>query len=98
LVVQLKAQPVRVAEVEAVVRSPVRTEVLDAGLLEPLLRGSELLSGHRDRQVLQAADRLGERWMVVSGKVEEAQQVAIANVEEEVARPDIVTVLDQFDQ
>ncbi len=41
---------------------------------------------HGDGQVLQRADRLGERRVVVAGEVEEPEQVAVADVEEEVAR------------
>jgi hypothetical protein len=48
--------------------------------------------------VLDAADGLGERRVVVAREVEEAEQVAVADVEEEVAGAGIVAVLDQLDQ
>ncbi len=42
--------------------------------------------------------RLGEVGVVVAGEVEEAEQVAVADVEEEVARAGVVAILDQFDE
>ena len=58
----------------------------------------ELLGRHRDRHVLQRADRLLVRLVLVAGEVEEAEQVAVAEVEEEVARAGVVAVLDQLDE
>src|ERR1017187_5001517 len=48
--------------------------------------------------MLHAADGLGERRMIVAGKVEEAEQIVIPDVEEEVAGAGVVAVLDQFHQ
>jgi hypothetical protein len=67
-------------------------------LIKPFPGRRELLGPNRDGQVLHAADGPGERWMLVPGEVEEAEQVVVAEVEEEVAGAGIVAVLDQLDQ
>ena len=54
--------------------------------------------GRGQREVLHAADGLREVRVVVPGEVEEAEQVPVADVEEEVARAGVVAVLHQLDQ
>ena len=49
-----------------------------------------------DRDVVQPAEHLGVRADVQPGEVEEGQQVAVADVEEEVRRTGVVAVLDQL--
>src|SRR5690349_24472319 len=98
LLIQLDPDTVGVADVKTVLNAPVRPEVLQPGLVEPGPGGRELFGAHRDRDVLHAADGLAERRVVVSGKVEEAEQVAVADVEEEVAGSGVVAVLHQLDQ
>ena len=66
LAVELQADAVGVAEVEAVVHATVGAEVLDAGLVEAASGGGELLGRHGDGDVLDAADGLGERGVVVA--------------------------------
>ena len=46
--------------------------------------------------MLYGADRLAEVRVVVTGEIEEAEQVAVADVEEEVARPGVVPVLHEL--
>src|SRR5215469_5059479 len=48
--------------------------------------------------MLDAADRLLPRRVLIAREVEEPQQVVIADVEEEVIRPGVVPVLYQLDQ
>ena len=60
-------------------------------------RGELLVRGGQ-REVLHRTDGLGEVGVVVAGEVEEAQQVPVADVEEEVAGPGVVAVLHQLDQ
>jgi hypothetical protein len=48
--------------------------------------------------VLHGADRLAERRVLVAREVEEAQEIAVSQVEEEVAGTGVVAVLDQFHQ
>src|SRR5215218_7832742 len=98
LAVELQADPVGVAEVQAVLHPAVGAQVVDAGLLQAAPGGGELPGRDRDGEVLDPADGLGERRVVVAGEVEEAEQVAVADVEEEVAGAGIVAVLDQLDQ
>src|SRR5439155_11629832 len=98
LAVQLDAHAVRVAEVDAVEHAAVGPEVVDAGRVEPRLGLLELLGGHGDGHVLQRTDRLLVGLVIVTREVEEAEQVPVAEVEEEVARPGVVTVLDEFDE
>src|SRR4029450_4753465 len=76
----------------------VWTQVLDAGFVQALSGRGELLGRDRDGDVLHTADGLGKRGMLGAGEVEEAEQVAVADVEEEVAGAGIVAVLDQLDQ
>src|SRR5215217_6931538 len=96
--VELEADPVGVTEVQAVLHPAVGAQVVDAGLVQAASGGGELAGRDRDGEVLDPADGLGERRMVVAGEVEEAEQVAVADVEEEVAGAGIVAVLDQLDQ
>src|SRR3712207_8111544 len=51
-----------------------------------------------DGHVVQAAEDLGVRADVQAGEVEEGEQVAVADVEEEVRGPGVVAVLDQLGQ
>src|SRR3712207_9473972 len=52
----------------------------------------------RQGEVLDRADRLLERAVLVTGEVEEPEQVPVADVEEEVAGPGVVAVLHQLDE
>src|SRR5689334_14835739 len=96
--VQLDVHAVGVAEVDAVVDAALRADVLDARGLQLHLRRVEIGLRGGQREVLHAADRLLEIRVVVAGEVEEAEQVAVADVEEEVAGPLVVAVLDQLHQ
>ena len=51
---------------------------------------------NRDRDVVQPAQHLGVGAEVEAGEVEEGQQVAVADVEEEVGRPLVVAILEEF--
>ena len=51
-----------------------------------------------DREVVRPAEDLLVGALIEAGKAEERQQVVIADVEEEMRRAGIVTVLDQFGQ
>ena len=53
---------------------------------------------HADREVVQPAEDLLVGALIEAGKAEERQQVVIADVEKEMRRAGIVTVLDQFGQ
>ena len=55
-----------------------------------------VLGVDRDRAVVQAAEDLGVGADVEAGEVEERQQVAVADVEEEVRGARVVAVLDQL--
>src|SRR5690349_3905411 len=81
---QFQAGAVGVAEVQ---RRPAFLEVLHAGRVEVGPQRVPLLPGHRDREVVQAAEDLGVRAEVQAGEVEESQQVAVPDVEEEVVGP-----------
>jgi hypothetical protein len=92
---ELEAGAVGVAEVQ---RHTAFFEVADAGRVQVGAQRGPLLRRYRDRQVVQAAEDLGVGAEVEAGEVEERQQVAVADVEEEVAGPGIITVLDDLGQ
>src|SRR5690349_7799927 len=92
---QLEALAVGAAEVQG---HPADLEVLDAGLVEAGPQDLPLRRRHADRQVVVAAEDLAVRWQVEAGEVEEGEGVAVADVEEEVRRPDVVPVLEQLGQ
>src|SRR5262245_41491761 len=98
LPVELKAHAVGVAEVHAVLDPAVGPAVVQAGLVELLLRRFVLLRRAGERPVLSAAGGLGERRVGVAREVREPEQVAVADVEEEVAGTRVVAVLHQLDQ
>ena len=70
------------------------------GVLTPVRSNGRELGWERvgvcDREVLHRSDRLLERRVMMAGEVEEAQEVAVADVEEEVAGAGVVAVLDQL--
>ena len=84
LVVQLDAGPVRVAQIEAVLDAAVRPEIFDARLVQLSPGRLEMFAIDGNRNVLDAADRLVEVRMIVAREVEEAQEIAVPDVEEEV--------------
>ena len=53
---------------------------------------------HRDRDVVHAADRFTCRRHRILGEIEEGEEVAVADVEEEVRRARKVAVLEQLDK
>ena len=73
-------------------------DVLDAGLGQLAHQRLPALRLDADRHVVQAAEHLGVGPDVEAGKVEERDQVPVADVEEEVRRPWVVAVLDQLGQ
>src|SRR5437764_2280381 len=92
---QFQAGAVGVAEVE---RYAAFLHVLHARRLEVGAERGPLLRRHRDREVVQAAEDFGVRAEVQAGEVEERQEVAVPDVEEEVAGPLVVAVLDDLGQ
>ncbi len=90
-----QSQPgaVRVAQVQ---RRPTLLLVGNPRGVEPAPQVLPLLPGDRDRDVVQATEDLGVRADVQAGEVEERQQVAVPHVEEEVAGPLVVPVLDDL--
>ena len=92
---QLDPGAVGVAEVD---RHLAVDDVLDTGLVEPPTRCVPALGLDRDRHVVQPAEHLGVRPDVEAREVEEGEQVAVADVEEEVRRAGVVAVLDQLGQ
>ena len=71
---------------------------LDAGVVQLLLEVRLLLGRDRDREVMHRSEHLGVRAEVESGKVEEGEEVAVADIEEEVGAARVVTVLEEFRQ
>src|SRR3954451_23983210 len=92
---ELDAGAVRVAEVH---RDAAVHDVLDAGVGEPLHQLAPALRVDADGHVVQAAEHLGVGADVQAGEVEEGDEVAVADVEEEVRGARVVTVLDQLGQ
>src|SRR3954447_6210092 len=90
---ELDAGAVGVAEVD---RDTAVHDVLDAGLGEPFDQLLPAVGGDADSHVVQAAEHLGVGADVEAGEVEERQQVAVADVEEEVRRARVVPVLDEL--
>src|SRR5690349_2213386 len=91
--VELNPYTVGVADVQAVLDAAVGAQVLESGLVQLGLDLVEPLGRGREGQVLDGADRLGERRVVVAREVEEPQQVLGPEVEEEVAGAVVVAVL-----
>ena len=48
--------------------------------------------------MLHAPDRLVKRRVIVTGEIEKAEQVPVADIKKEVAGPGVVAVFDQLDQ
>ena len=70
---------------------------LHAGRGEPVPQPLPPRRLHADREVVQPAEDFLVGALIEAGKVER-QQVVIADVEKEMRRAGIVTVLDQFGQ
>src|SRR3954452_4743984 len=92
---QLDAGAVGVAEVH---RDAAVHGVLHAGVGEPLHQLVPALGLDADGHVVQPAEHLGVGADVQAGEVEEREQVAVADVEEEVRGAGVVAVLDQLGQ
>src|SRR5262249_44313926 len=76
----------------------IRAEIVHAGFVELLLRGVKLGRGDRDGQVLDTANGLHPGGVLVPWEIEEAEQVVVADVEEEVIGALVIAVLNQFDE
>src|SRR4051795_1275071 len=92
---ELDAGAVGVPEVH---RDAAVHDVLDAGVGEPLHQLAPALRVDADGHVVQAAEHLGVGADVQAGEVEEGDEVAVADVEEEVRGARVVAVLDQLGQ
>src|SRR3954454_9827601 len=92
---QLDAGAVGVAEVH---RDAAVHLMLDAGIGEPLHQLIPPFGVDADGHVVQPAEYLGVGADVQAGEVEEGQQIAVADVEEEVRGARVVPVLDQLGQ
>src|SRR3954470_3996712 len=92
---QFDAGAVGVAEVD---RDAAVHGVLDAGVGEPLYQLAPVLGVDADGHVVQAAEHLGVGADVQAGEVEEGDEVAVADVEEEMRGARVVAVLDQLGQ
>src|SRR5205814_928260 len=92
---QFQPGAVRVPEVEG---GAALLLARDARLLKLPAQVCPPLGRHRDGDVVQSSQHLGIRAEVQPGQVEEGQQVAVADVEEEMAGAAVVPVLDQFGQ
>src|SRR5258708_12666897 len=57
-----------------------------------------MVRGDGARRVVDPADGLGERLMIVAREVEEPEQVAVPDVEEEVVGAGVVAVLHELHQ
>src|SRR5579864_7219266 len=79
----LEQRAIRIVEVQGVLHA-IWTEVLDLQRVESCSNGVERLRMDRDGNVMHAADGLARSRHRVFEKVEERQQVAIADIEEEV--------------
>src|SRR5207237_8861321 len=97
IALDLEQLAVRTLEVERVL-DPVRAEVRDAAAVQLAPDAVELLPGHRDRDVVHPTDRLPRGGHRVVGKVEEGEQVAVAEVVEEMSGAGQVAVLEQLHQ
>ena len=95
---QLDLDAVRVLEVHRLLDAQVRPGVLHALRVQLVAQALPAVAGHRDGDVLDAADRLDARLEPEAGEVEEAEQGLVAEVEEEVRGAVVVAVLDQLDQ
>src|SRR3954470_5436748 len=84
---ELDAGAVGVAEVH---RDAAVHDVLDAGVGEPLHQLAPALRVDADGHVVQPAEHLGVGADVQAGEVEEGDEVAVANVEEEMRRARVV--------
>src|SRR6266487_2101600 len=88
---QLEASAVRVPEVQ---RRAADVLVCDAGLVEPAPQALPGLGVDADGDVVQPAEHLGVGAEVQPWEVEEGEEVAVADVEEEVVGASVVTVLE----
>src|SRR4051794_9849207 len=95
VVQQLEALAVGAAEVH---RRAALLVGLDTGVAELLAQPLPLLGLDGDRQVVEPAEDLGVGAEVEPREVEVGEQVAVADVEEEVRRTLIVAVLEQLGQ
>src|SRR3954468_22460826 len=92
---ELDAGAVGVAEVH---RDAAVDDVLHPGVGEPLHQLAPALRVDADGHVVQPAEHLGVGADVQAGEVEEGDEVAVANVEEEVRGAGVVAVLDELGQ
>jgi hypothetical protein len=70
----------------------------DPGGFELALEPFPVAALHRDRQVVMTTEHLGVLLQTQAGEVEEREGVAVADVEEEMGRTDVVAVLEQLGQ
>src|SRR5262245_36515243 len=80
---QLDLDPVRVLEVERVGGAAVGSEIRNPVRLQLRLQRLELLLVDRDRDVLNASQRLDPRLQPQARKVEKRQQVVVPDVEKQ---------------
>src|SRR4051812_6243078 len=92
---QFDAGSVGIAEVQ---RDPAVLGDLDRRRGQFLLEVLPPVGGHADRHVVQTPEDLTVRLQVQPRKVEERQQIGVADVEEEVRRTVVVAVLDELGQ
>src|SRR5205823_8801642 len=85
-------------EVHRVGQAPIRADVVDVLLVEARPQEVERLTGDGDGDVLDTSVRLLGGAEPEAGEVEEGEQVVMADVEEDVRRPGIVTVLHGLDE
>ena len=78
--------------------TPLCTSCSTPASVEPLDQLLPARGLDADRHVVQPAEHLGVRADVEAGEVEEGEQVAVADVEEEVRGAGVVAVLDQLGQ
>src|SRR5438874_10302873 len=89
---QLDLDAVWVFEVDRCAHAAVRAQVRCAAGFEFGLDSLEIFRGRRDRNVLHAPKTLNTRLQAESGKVEECQQVVVADVKKQVSRALVVSV------
>src|SRR5439155_16779212 len=91
----LQQFPIRALEIERVLY-PIRPEILDAPPVQFATDAIQLITRHRNRDMVHAADRFsgGRHWVL--RKVEEGEQVPMSEVMEEVGRTLQVPILEQL--